>query len=65
MWSFGTILFEILFRRKYAEVEDYYECEFPIFKIGLPFRLTCLFTPTYLLTQLSQQSTWRLIDPYV
>ncbi|KIH51719.1 hypothetical protein ANCDUO_18189, partial [Ancylostoma duodenale] len=25
MWSFGTILFEILFRRKYVEVEDYYD----------------------------------------
>ncbi|KAK6759253.1 hypothetical protein RB195_021083 [Necator americanus] len=27
MWSFGTILFEILFRRKYVDVEDYYDCE--------------------------------------
>ncbi|XGW21045.1 hypothetical protein V3C99_004196 [Haemonchus contortus] len=27
MWSFGTILFEILFRRKYVEVDDYYEGE--------------------------------------
>ncbi|WKX89575.1 hypothetical protein Q1695_008886 [Nippostrongylus brasiliensis] len=27
MWSFGTILFEILFRRKYIEVDEYQECD--------------------------------------
>ncbi|KJH44086.1 adenylate/guanylate cyclase catalytic domain protein [Dictyocaulus viviparus] len=27
MWSFGTILFEILFRRKYIELDDHYDCE--------------------------------------
>ncbi|KAE9413438.1 hypothetical protein Angca_003741, partial [Angiostrongylus cantonensis] len=27
MWSFGTILFEILFKRKYIELDDHYDCE--------------------------------------
>ncbi|KAK6052252.1 hypothetical protein COOONC_10243, partial [Cooperia oncophora] len=27
MWSFGTILFEILFRKKYVDVDDYYDGE--------------------------------------
>ncbi|VDN27899.1 unnamed protein product [Cylicostephanus goldi] len=27
MWSFGTILSEILFRRKYVDLEDYYDCK--------------------------------------